>query len=70
LPEVVGDAGRLVDPDDADGWAAVMLELLSDGDERERLVAAGRERAGGFSWAAAARMTVAAHRDALSGVTA
>lgn len=70
LPEVVGDGGRLVDPDDADGWAAVMLELLADGDERERLVVAGHERAGDFSWAAAARLTVQAHRDAVAGVTA
>jgi hypothetical protein len=43
-----------------------MLELLGDGDERERLVAAGRERVGQFSWAATARATVTAYRDVLA----
>jgi glycosyltransferase involved in cell wall biosynthesis len=66
LPEVVGDAGRLIDAGDVDAWGHAMLELLGDGDERERLVAAGRERAGQFSWAATAQATVAAYRDVLA----
>ena len=66
LPEVVGDAGRLIDAGDVDAWGQAMLELLGDGDERERLVAAGRERVGQFSWAATARATVAAYRDVLA----
>ncbi|HEX6235719.1 MAG TPA: glycosyltransferase family 1 protein [Acidimicrobiales bacterium] len=69
LPEVLAGAGRLIDPDDSEGWAAVMLELLADGDERERLAAAGHERARDFSWAAAAQMTLEAHRHALAGAT-
>jgi glycosyltransferase involved in cell wall biosynthesis len=66
LPEVVGDAGRLIDAGDVDAWGQAMLELLGDGDERERLVAAGRERVGQFSWSATARATVAAYRDVLA----
>ena len=66
LPEVVGDAGRLIDAGDVDAWGHAMLELLGDGDERERLVAAGRERVGQFSWAATAQATVAAYRDVLA----
>jgi glycosyltransferase involved in cell wall biosynthesis len=66
LPEVVGDAGRLIDPGDVEAWGQAMLELLDDDDERERLVAAGHERVGEFSWATTARETVAAYRDALA----
>jgi glycosyltransferase involved in cell wall biosynthesis len=66
LPEVVGDAGRLIDPDDEDAWGEALLELLHDGDERERLVTAGNRRVGAFSWANTARDTVAAYRDAIA----
>ncbi|MGH9111116.1 MAG: glycosyltransferase family 4 protein, partial [Acidimicrobiales bacterium] len=66
LPEVVGDAGRLIDPGDADAWRQAMLELLDDSDERERLVAAGLERVGEFSWATTAGETLAAYRAALA----
>jgi glycosyltransferase involved in cell wall biosynthesis len=67
LPEVVDGAGRLLDPDDADAWSEAMLELLHDGDERERLIAAGLQRAAAFSWATTARDTLAAYRDAVAG---
>lgn len=45
LPEVVGDAGRLVDEDKPEAWAAAVLELLADNQERERLATAGRTQA-------------------------
>jgi glycosyltransferase involved in cell wall biosynthesis len=67
LPEVVGDGGRLIDPGDADAWGEAMLQLLHDGDERERLVATGHRRAAAFSWATTARDTLAAYRDAVAG---
>lgn len=67
LPEVVGGAGKLIDPDDADAWSDAMLELLHDGDERERLTAAGLRRARAFSWATTGRDTLAAYRDAVAG---
>jgi alpha-1,3-rhamnosyl/mannosyltransferase len=67
LPEVVGDAGILVDPDDPDALATALLELLADADRRARLRAAGLRRAGGFTWAACAELTVAAYRAAAGG---
>ncbi|MFG0316297.1 MAG: glycosyltransferase family 4 protein [Planctomycetota bacterium JB042] len=69
LPEVVGDAGLLVAPDDVEGWAEAIGRLLDDDRERERLVAAGRARAATFSWDDAARNLVRAH-DALQASTA
>lgn len=57
LPEVVGDAGVLLDPLDSDAWAAAIQRLASDEDWRGELVARGRDRAADFTWERAARLT-------------
>jgi glycosyltransferase involved in cell wall biosynthesis len=49
LPETCGGAARLVAPD-GDALAAALAALLRDPAERERLRAAGRERARAFTW--------------------
>jgi glycosyltransferase involved in cell wall biosynthesis len=36
LPEVVGDAGVLVDPDDIDGWVAAIDAIIGDRERRAR----------------------------------
>ena len=64
LPEVVGGAGVLVAPGDPDGWARAIAEVVDDREVRRRLVAAGRERAAGFSWDHGATSLVAAWRRA------
>jgi alpha-1,3-rhamnosyl/mannosyltransferase len=64
LPEVVGDAGILVDPDDEVGWSAAMGELLADGHRRTAMVAAGRARTAAFRWDAAAEHLAAVYRHA------
>jgi glycosyltransferase involved in cell wall biosynthesis len=51
LPEVIGDAGVLIDPLDTGALGASLAEILADGQLRERLVAAGRVRAQIFDWA-------------------
>lgn len=66
VPEVVGAAGLLVDPQDVDGWAETMARLWSDEALREDLRARGRERAAQFSWERAARETLAVYREALA----
>ncbi|MDQ3784522.1 MAG: glycosyltransferase family 4 protein [Actinomycetota bacterium] len=65
LPEVVGRAGRLVAPDDVEGWAGAMKELIVDDELREPLVAAGLERARDFTWSRAAGLLEDAYRLAL-----
>ena len=50
LPEVVGEAGKLVSPDNAEEWCQAMCDLLEDDEERARLSTAGLERARGFTW--------------------
>ncbi|MBI4673355.1 MAG: glycosyltransferase family 4 protein [Chloroflexi bacterium] len=55
LPEVVGDAGILLAPQDVMGFARAMLAVASSDAERFRLRALGIERAQAFSWDAAAQ---------------
>ncbi|HEX5416275.1 MAG TPA: glycosyltransferase family 1 protein [Chloroflexota bacterium] len=50
LPEVVGDAGLLVDPYDVASLADALARLLEDPALRQELIAAGRSRAGLFTW--------------------
>lgn len=54
LPEVAGNAARLVAPDDAAGAAAALKDVLTDPAEAARLRAAGLAQAQKFSWRAAA----------------
>ena len=65
LPEVVGNAGILLDPDDVDGWADAMERVLDDEGFRSKLVAAGQERARSLSPANTASRLVGAYRLAL-----
>lgn len=62
LPEVVGDAGLLADPDDVDAMRAGLLRLLDDRAGAQQLAAAGLARAAGFSWARCAAETCAVYR--------
>jgi alpha-1,3-rhamnosyl/mannosyltransferase len=64
LPEVVGEAGLLVDPLDPQAWREAMARLLSDGALRSRLAQQGRARAAAFTVERQARETVAVYRAA------
>ena len=54
LPEVVGDAGIMVDPLDTDAIAAGLRQLVENAELRARLSGAGIERAKRFTWDQAA----------------
>jgi glycosyltransferase involved in cell wall biosynthesis len=66
MPEVAGDAARYFDPLNTDDIAAAVLDLLEDASLAARLVAAGRERARGFSWSATAELTLESYERAWS----
>jgi glycosyltransferase involved in cell wall biosynthesis len=66
LPEVVGDAGVLIDPDDVSAWAHEMLAVLDDDAHRTRLVEAGVRRAADFTALASADALLAAYREVLA----
>ena len=58
LPEVVGEAGIMVDPYDVSSIAAAMERLLTDDALRAELSRRGIERAKEFSWEKTARKTL------------
>jgi glycosyltransferase involved in cell wall biosynthesis len=62
IPEVVGDAGVLLDPAETGAWTTAMLEVVSDQHLRARLRAAGLRRAAEFTWERTARLTLEAYR--------
>ena len=66
LREVAGDAALTFDPEDEYSIAAAIQSLLRDEELRERLRAAGLERAGRFTWERAAELTAATYRRALA----
>jgi alpha-1,3-rhamnosyl/mannosyltransferase len=63
LPEVVGDGGTLLDPDDVGAWAAALDDIRRAGpDDRAAQAERGRRQAARFSWDRAAADLVALHR--------
>jgi glycosyltransferase involved in cell wall biosynthesis len=68
LPEVVGDAARLVTPGDPEELAAALGALLDAPAERARLAAVALARVQErFAWPAVARATVEQYREAMAG---
>jgi glycosyltransferase involved in cell wall biosynthesis len=66
LPEVVGDAGVLVDPADDEAIAGALSGLLGSPERREALRERGLEHSRAFSWSDTARMTVEAYGEVLA----
>ena len=64
LPELVGDAGFALDPDDVQGMAGAMLACLVDETLAAELRQRGPRQAAHFRWSETARQTMAAYRQA------
>jgi glycosyltransferase involved in cell wall biosynthesis len=60
LPEVLGDAGTLIDPDDGHAFAEALLALACEDSLHTRYAQAGRARAAAFPWSRSAELTDAA----------
>jgi glycosyltransferase involved in cell wall biosynthesis len=54
LPEVVGDGGLLLDPNDTEAWGREILRLMDEPEARRELIEQGLRRSQHFSWAATA----------------
>jgi glycosyltransferase involved in cell wall biosynthesis len=50
LPEVVGEAGIMLDPHDVDGLANAFMRVLADENLRNEMIAKGLEQAKKFNW--------------------
>ena len=67
LPEVVGDAGMLVPPANADALAAAIRQLLNDRQAQRRMGEAGKTRVREqFNWEQAARKTLDVYREVMT----
>jgi len=64
IPEVVGEAGVLVEPDDAAGMAGALIQLAEEAAFRDRLSERALAQAQCFSWERTARETFAAYQEA------
>jgi glycosyltransferase involved in cell wall biosynthesis len=67
LPEVVGDAGIMVDPQDGDALCQAMLKLASDANLRAAMSQKSLQQATQFSWTGCADQTITAYQAAVSG---
>jgi glycosyltransferase involved in cell wall biosynthesis len=65
LPEVVGDAGLYIDPEDTESITAALIRLIGDFELRAACARRGLERAKQFTWAQTARSVRGAYEDAL-----
>ncbi len=65
IPEVVGDAGVLLPPDDDAGMARALVQLATDEDFRAALSRRALSQAATFSWQRTAQETLVAYRQVL-----
>jgi glycosyltransferase involved in cell wall biosynthesis len=63
IPEVVGDAGVLLSPDDAEGMAGALIQLATDEGFRDELSRRALAQAARFSWERTARETLVAYQE-------
>jgi glycosyltransferase involved in cell wall biosynthesis len=66
LPEVVGSAGTLIDPNDADAFAAALERVVSDESAAAQSARAGLARAAAFTWEKTAATLRQAYVDAVA----
>ncbi len=67
MPEVLGEAGMLLDPLDVEAWTEAIIKVVNDEHLRARMRHAGRARAAMFTWERTARATLAVYRRVLGG---
>ncbi|MGE5632450.1 MAG: glycosyltransferase family 4 protein [Caulobacteraceae bacterium] len=66
IPEIVGDACKLINPYSVDDIADSILSLLSDGDEWHKYSLMGREKAKEYSWQKTALKTMEVYKKCMN----
>ncbi|MFO7974034.1 MAG: glycosyltransferase family 1 protein [Candidatus Hydrogenedentota bacterium] len=67
LPEVVGDAALMVDPENSRDISAGIKRLVTDASLRDTLRQRGLKRVGAFTWQRTAELTADVYRQTLAG---
>ena len=63
LPEVVGEAGILLGPENEELWADKMIEVIQNPSLRQKMKEKGLQQAKRFSWEETAKKTIAIYRE-------
>ena len=67
IPEVVGEAGILIDPENPKAIAEALIRVLNDEGLRLRMRERGLKQAQEYSWEKTARQTASAYKEVLNG---
>jgi len=67
LPEVVGDAGILLDPKDANSWVKNIKKILDNKEFAKTLSKKGLIQAKKFSWEKCAKETIKVYKEVING---
>ena len=65
IPEVVADAGILLNPNDKESWVKALVRFLRNEDERQRYSQKALNRAKEFSWKKTAQKTIEVYEEVL-----
>jgi glycosyltransferase involved in cell wall biosynthesis len=65
MPEILGDAALLVEPEDDVMMLDAMLRIISDDDTRDELISRGKRQAERYTWNTTARLTLEGYRTVL-----
>jgi glycosyltransferase involved in cell wall biosynthesis len=68
LPEITGGAAIKVDPDDVEGLAIALQEVITNEESKQNLIDKGLKRAGEFSWQMTASETLNLYREVEKGL--
>jgi glycosyltransferase involved in cell wall biosynthesis len=63
LPEVVGEAGLMLAPDEVDGWTAALKRVWTDAAYRAELADRGVRQAQQFTWQTTSRQIAQTYRN-------
>ena len=66
LPEVVGKAGIMIDPEDADALCQAMLTIYDSTEVRQKMSADSLAQASKFSWQKCAEQTINAYKASIT----
>jgi glycosyltransferase involved in cell wall biosynthesis len=65
IPEVLGDAGLLLDPLDVSAWTDAIVNVINDDDRRSVMRSKGLARATEFTWSRTARLMLQMYQAAV-----
>ena len=63
LPEIAGNAGIILPPENPEKWASTLLNIFQDSTLRNGMIERGYDHARVFSWETAARQTLAIYEE-------